>query len=410
MSMSDKPVVTVVCKTCDTRLDEEALPEPHETICPVCFSMVIVPAASQAAAPKGPQFKSDPDLEGYAMLPLEGPDAEARARKAQDVILVVCPICRARLHAPPRKEPYHLKCHDCHELVRIPSRAEYRAKQKKEAIPDRRDAVEPVPVGKVEAPGRVYSTWYLNSQTLTRREPDPKPPKSVFFSGTFSFPWEPDLFARWLYMSLGLTVFAVLGALLASMYQQGGGIPGLAMGFFALPLIWIGIWTLSYAASICMAVITDTANGNQKIVNWAEQNWREWIITMAYVQYLVAVAALAGYVTTQLLRLAGVDAPWAGVVVTAVALPYVILSALETGGGLNFLSANVTLSLVRRPLAWLGYYLLAALLTAATAAILWGLWQVSPYLAGGVGGLLSAAWLLILARLTGRLAWAISRE
>jgi hypothetical protein len=408
--MSDKPVVTVVCKTCDTRLDEEALEEPHETICPVCFSMVIVPAASQALVKKAPLFKSDPNLEGYAMLPLEGPDAEKRAKKAQDVILIVCPICRARLHSQPKKEAYHIKCHDCHELVRVPSRAEHRVTQKREAIPDTRDAVEPVPVGKVETQDRAYSSWYLKSQTLTRREPDAKPPRSVYFSSTLTFPWEPGLIVRWFYLSIGLTVFVMLGMLIASLILGAGGYTGLTMGFFALPLVWIGIWTVSYAASVCMTIVTDTANGNHKIVNWADQNWREWVITMAYVFYLVAVAALGGYVTSKLLEFAGKPAPWAGYLVTAIALPYVVLSALETGGGLNFLSANVSLSLFRRPFAWLGYYLLAAIVTAAVAGALWGLMLVNLYLAGALGGMLLAAWLLILARLTGRLAWAISRE
>jgi hypothetical protein len=408
--MSEKPVVTVVCKTCDTRLDEEAFAEPHETLCPVCFSAVIVPAASEAAVKKGPLFKSDPNLEGYAVLSHDDPEAEKRAKKAQDVILVICPICRARLHSPPKKEAYHIKCHDCHELVRVPSRAEHRAKQKHDAIPDKHDPVEPVSVGAVETQDRVYSAWYLKAHSQIRREPDARPPESVYFSSTFTFPWERDLIARWLYLSVGTTFFAVLSLLLVSMAGGAGGYSGLAMGFFALPLVWVFIWTASYAASLCMAIVTDTANGNQRVVNWAEQNWRDWVITMAYVQYLIAVAALAGYVTKKLLELAGVDAPGAGVVVTAIAIPYVLLSALETGGGLNFISANVTLSVFRKPLAWIGYYLITATLTVATAAALWGLWRVSPYIAGGLGGLIVAAWLLIQARLTGRLAWAISRE
>ena len=408
--MSDKTVVTVVCKTCDTRLDEEALAEPHEMICPICFSMVIVPAAAEGAVKKGPQFKSDPNLEGYAMLPLEGPEAEARAKKAQDVILVVCPICRARLHSQPKKEAYHIKCHDCHELVRVPSRAEHRQKQKREAIPDTFDAIEPVPVGKAETHDRTYSSWYLKSQTLVRREGDAKPPQSVYFSSTFTFPWEHQLLMRWIYLSIGLTGFFALGMVIASLMLGASGYTGLTMGFFALPLVWVGIWTLSYAASISMAIVTDTANGNQKIANWADQNWREWVITMAYVLYLLAVAGLGGYITDKLLELAKVDAPWVGYCVTAVALPYVILSALETGGGLNFVSANVTLSLFRKAGAWIGYYVIAGALTAAVAATLWGLLLVSPYVAGGLGGVIVATWLLILARLTGRLAWAISRE
>jgi len=407
--MSDKPVVTVVCRVCDTRLDETAFDQPHETHCPICHSPVIVPAAGQGVK-KAPQFKSDPNLEGYAVLPLEGPEAEQRAKKAQDVILVVCPVCRARLHSAPKKEAYHIKCHDCHELVRVPSRAEHREKQRKEAIPANFDPVEPVPVGQVASSDRVYSSWYLQAHSEIRREPDVAPPASLYFSGTLTFPWEREIVAKWVFLSLGTTFFALLTALLVSLIPGGGGPSGLVMGFFALPLIWIGIWTVSYAASVCMAIITDTANGNQKIVNWADQNWRDWIMTMAYVQYLIAVAALAGYVTARLLDLAGTPDRWPAFLVAIVTFPYVLLSALETGGGINFISPNVTLSLVRKPLPWLGYYLVSGVLTAAVAGALWGLLQVSPLLAGGLGGMLIAAWLLIQSRLTGRLAWAISRE
>ncbi len=407
--MSEQRIVTVVCRVCQTRLDEEAASEPRESICPVCQSLVIVPAASASTKPAS-VLRTEPDLEGYAVLPLEGAEAEARAKKAQDVILVLCPICRARLHSPPRKEAYHIKCHDCHELVRVPSRAEHRAKQKRDAIPDRLESVEPVPIGRAEVAERTYSSWYLKAHGEIRREPDAQLPEHLFLSGTMTFPWEREIFMKWVFLSLGTTFFSLVSALLVALMSEGYAPSGLATGFFALPLIWGGIWTVSYAASVCMAIVTDTANGNQRIVNWAEQNWRDWIITMAYVQYLAAVAALAGYVTTQLLRLAGVPSSLPGLVVSAAAFPYVVLSALETGGGLNFLSANVTLTLAKKPLPWLSYYIIAGGLTIGVAASIWGLLLVSPLLAGAAGGVLVAAWLLIQARLLGRLAWAISRE
>lgn len=407
--MPEQRIVTVVCKVCDTRLDEDASSEPRESFCPVCHSMIIVPAAGQVVK-TGPIFKSDPNLEGYAVLPLDGPEAESRAKKAQDVILVVCSVCRARLHSHPKKEAYHIKCHDCHELVRVPSRAEHRAKEKREAIPDKRDAVEPVPVGQAVASERVYSAWYLQAQSQIRREPDPQPPRSLFFSSTLTFPWEREIVPRWVYLSLGTTFFALLAAFLVTLFGERAGPSGLATGFFALPLVWIGIWTASYTASVCMAIVTDTANGNQRIVNWADQNWRDSVITMAYVQYLTAVAALVGYATSKLVELGGGEPRWTAVIVTAVAFPYVVLSALETGGGLNFISANVTLSFFRKPLSWVGYYLIVGVLTIGLATLLWGLLLVSPLLAGGVGGVLVAAWLIIQARLMGRLAWAISQE
>ena len=408
--MPDQRFVTVVCKVCKTRIDEDASDQARESICPVCHSVVVIPAADQNS-PKGPVFKTDPNLQGYAILSPDDPEAEARAKKAQDVILVVCPVCRCRLHSPPKKEAYHIRCHDCHELVRVPSRAEHRAKAKREASPKKGDAVEPVPVGQAVASDRTYSSWYLQAHSEIRREPDAKPPKSLWFSGTFTFPWEPGISGRWVYLSLGMTFLALIGAFALSLIGAGEQIAGLSTAFFALPLVWVCIWTFSYAASVGMAIVTDTANGNQKIVNWAEQNWRDWVITLAYVQYLTAVAALAGYVATKLAEFAGLGTPLIpGLIVAAMALPYVILSALETGGGLNFISANVTLSLFRKPLTWLAYFILSGLCTAAVAMTLWGLLRVSFWVAGGVGGAMLAAWLIVEARLTGRLAWAISRE
>ncbi|HVJ67238.1 MAG TPA: hypothetical protein VM510_04595 [Caulifigura sp.] len=407
--MPEHKFVTVVCKVCDTRIDEEASEHARESFCPVCQSLIIVPAAS-AAVLKAPLFKTDPNLEGYAVLPLDGPEAEARAKKAQDVILVNCPVCRARLHAPPKKESYHIKCHDCHELVRVPSRAEHRARQKREAIPEKREVIEPVPVGRAVESDRFYSSWYLQAHSEIRREPDARPPKNLYFWSTFTFPWEPGIAARWFYLTLGLTFLAMAAVLTMSLLSGGERIAGFASAFFALPLVWVAIWTVSYAASVGMAIITDTANGNQKIVNWADQNWRDWVITMAYVLYLIAVASLAGYVINKVLQFAGVETSLPGIIVSAMAVPYVILSALETGGGLNFISANVTLSVFSKPLPWLGYYILSAAFTASVAGALWGLLRFSPLLAAGLGGMILAAWVIIEARLTGRLAWAISRE
>ena len=103
--MPDQRFVTVVCKVCDTRIDEDASDQARESICPICHSVIIVPAADKNA-PKGPIFKTDPNLEGYAILSQDDPESDARARKAQDVILVVCPVCRCRLHSPPKKEAY----------------------------------------------------------------------------------------------------------------------------------------------------------------------------------------------------------------------------------------------------------------------------------------------------------------
>jgi hypothetical protein len=176
----------------------------------------------------------------------------------------------------------------------------------------------------------------------------------------------------------------------------------------ALPAIWIGLWTASYGAAVWLVVAIDTANGNREIVHWGEQNWREWIPQMVYLEYLLGLAAAAAHGIGLLAERAG--GPYWPVFTGSFVLlsPIIIVSSLERGGSWNIFSKEILKSLWRSPLVWAGFFLLSGLLVAGWAwAWAWLLFAF-PMLALAVGGLGWATVLLIHARLLGRLALGLS--
>jgi hypothetical protein len=132
---------------------------------------------------------------------------------------------------------------------------------------------------------------------------------------------------------------------------------------------------------------------------------------MVQLLYLGFLAAFPGAVAWMLTLLAGVEPdqrPRLTLAILAGLYPIVLMSALEANSLWVPLSRRVAVSLVRSPLVWLVFYLLAAALLVLVGGLLWLVWtQQSLWLAVASGPALSAL-LLIGARLFGRLAWKIS--
>lgn len=400
--------VTVTCRVCGTRLDERQSDTPRDVACHMCQTMVKVPAFDASAVKKA--SKPTADVEGYGLLDLNSSESVERSRRAAEALLIVCPICRARLHYSPKREAHQVQCPDCQELVRVPSKAEARAKQEKDKGSRKPDPVEPLAVPAPTVAPRQYSQWFLHATSHIKREPDPVPPKHLFFSDTFNFPWQRGVVSRWGFLTIGLTAISIVGVVLSDLYQNASGINGFVIAFFALPIIWIAIWTASYACAVWLVVLIDTANGNREIVNWGDQNWREWIIQMVYVEYLLGIAAACAHGVGVLVRLSG-NSYWAGFAPTLTVLfPIIALSGLERGGSWNIFSKDIFLSLFRRPLHWLGFLLISTLVTLAPTALIAWLLQVAPSAVLALAGPLAAYLVLIHARLLGRLAWAVGRD
>lgn len=331
-------------------------------------------------------------------------------------VFVTCYTCHEQLHVPVRKVERKIACPECGRPVRVPSRAEYEAHRPKTAAEMVRDVGEYdlAPIPEPATPEILVHTPYLNARAEVRREVEPPPPVRTFFSHVFDFPWRGSALRRWAWFAFGLTfmfgVLAVALAVLGGLGQLQAAPQGGMLAFFVLPLIWISIWTLSFGAACCLAIIEATAGGQDDISEWPEPHWKEWAADLLYVAWLGILTAMAAWGLARLVLLV-----WPGITLRqtlpsffVVLFPVAIISAMESVNHWLPWSSFVWSSFTRQPGAWIKFYLVSGLL-----------WFGFDHLSGvliqfiGVIGLCLAAPLLasilfIQARLVGRIAWRLN--
>jgi hypothetical protein len=202
----------------------------------------------------------------------------------------------------------------------------------------------------------------------------------------------------------------MVAAITASVASQMSGYSGVTLAFFALPQIWLTIWTLSFAAACGLRVLEDTAAGNNLVREWPEPNWRDWAAQLIYVGYLAIVAACLGYGAGRAAEEFGAPGVLVGSVTGAVLWPILLLSSLEANNIWVPFSWPVLRSLGRSWWAWLLFYVESSVLLGIYVGLLWYGFGLQPLLAVLATGPLLAALFLIEARLLGRLAWRISQD
>src|SRR5690606_14427224 len=268
-----------------------------------------------------------------------------------------------------------------------------------------------LPVPPPEPRSAHLPTFFADAQARIHREEVGPPPRRVFLSGVFGFPWRAEVLPRWLYLTFGLCVMNSLIAFLFTMgVETAGSRFGMVTAFFVLPLFWVGTWTLSYAAACCRAILEDTAAGSDRIASWHEQNWREWVLVLAWLGYLAGVTFVLAHLSARLAALVGAPSLPVLLAVGWVAFPIVLLSSLEANSMLLPLSGPVLHSLWRRPGGWLAYYVVSTLVAGVPLLLLALLAAASSTFAAAlIGAPVIAAALFLFARLLGRLGWLISQ-
>ncbi len=408
---NSEPIFVATCKVCGTRIDELAERHPKQVPCPDCFTMATIPSLNEVNQLAGTAEEEaqalHPDIYRLVLQPMEDDGNGAVAKRNLREFLVVCPICTARLHVEPRSEAGQLKCPDCLEFIRVPSLAEAQAQRAKQAIPKPQLPVQALSVPAAPKQKRLKTEFDKARAEIRRVESDP-PPRWVFFSNVFDFPWSEGVMSRWIYLSVGLTAISVVCAGILHILANGSGYLLMAIAFFALPLIWIFIWTYSYATSIWITILEDTASGNQRIYNWLQQNWREWVIEACRFTLILGYAMTMAHCVGYAARMAGGDYVSVAFDTLFIVFPVMMLSAMHAGSVFSPVTFPIVRSLYKAWRAWLLYYLLSG-----AVLIGWGvLWSVgmsfSPIVVSVLGGPVWAAVWLIWARLLGRLGWAIT--
>lgn len=407
--------VTVVCRVCGTRVDERVIAEDREVPCPDCYTPVKIPGRARIVAPLPPPKIEDPGvyrLNHEEPVERKGRGAAAPKRpKEPEPLLVTCPLCRCRMHPPIRRESYKVRCPDCYRAVRVPGTEEAaRLREQRKRLEPKLEAIEPIPLRlESKVPPRVATQFTLEGVRIREAPPSP-PPRWTWMSGILTFPWQREIIRRWLILSIGM--FLLLGAscLVAMMLLSGNPLALLSAAFIIVPGVWLFLWTGSYAASAWMTVVVDTAGGNHTVPEWEDETWRDGLFPGLALLFQCVIAALFGEVLGRAAAHAGVSYQMVRDVVFLLAIPFLILSMLETTLWYFPFSRRVARSLGTHFRDWCLFYLVHSTLIGGAfylsmyALRHWGLTAVVP------GGPMWAALVLISGRLFGRLGWRITED
>lgn len=398
---------TVICAICNARLH----PQPREAAwkmkCPDCFEPVYVPPLAavmqKQREQRAAEDKMQVDFDTYD-LALKQNSQE----KLPDSVRIVCPICNTLLHPDLNTEAHSITCPDCHEPIRVPALAdvpiEKRNRPKKKRSQSASDSSETtLDLGQ----HRTMPTAFAQVQAAVFQVEKSPPPKWTFFSGVYSFPLYEGAWSRWIYLSIGCMLVGLLLSFFAAqgMSRASGGYSGVVLAFFAMPLIWLATWTGSYAAACGLAVLVETAAGNDQVAGWPEPIWKEWVARLIYLAFVAMPLTLLASLVAKLSELVGLPY-WSFFLGTFFFLyPICLLSSLEANSAWIPITRPILATLVSHWWGWIVFYLSSAVLIGGFVAIVFFGSRFMGGLTIIVTGPLAAALVLIEARLLGRLAW-----
>lgn len=383
--------VTIVCPTCRARLHPDARAKARMIECPDCFVPLRVPALADLPEPRPRPRPVDVGKYDLAESLQEDFGVPDRVR-------VVCPKCRTGLRARVKDRGREMPCPKCSTAVPVPGRQElartvapppvvFRARPKTRRR-SRDDEFDP------KADLRTYSA--------------PRRPRWTFLSGIFTFPWHPDVILRWAFLSAG---FAAMGLLAVAILWCAiiGGPMFRAAYAFCFPFFWISLWTISYTAACSLAIVEQTAGGNDTMGDWPEPQWTGWLLELMHLLVPALEAGAVAYGVALVVNLAAGHF-WTPLLATMYVLfPIVWLSSLEADSTIFPFSVPILKSLGRLWWGWLLFYAEAAVLLVFWPGllVLGAPWY--PFETATATGPILAAVVLIYMRLLGRLAWRITR-
>jgi hypothetical protein len=232
----------------------------------------------------------------------------------------------------------------------------------------------------------------------------------LFIFGVLGFPLSRSVRFCWFSLSLGgmLPIYLLLAATSRSQTAEitsatGVGPSALAMATWGMSAIFGGIW-LSMAFTYCLAILRDTASGNDQIENWPDAIWIDWIGEGFYVINPLVGSLAPGCFLNWFFKFTG-PTYWLLLGGSFIVLfPIMLLSVLEGNFPLKILSLPVLASLIVAFPIWMVFYV-------ETTAV-WGLALLAGRrlaLGSTVGTAAALSFLLvtvlvIYSRLLGRLA------
>jgi DNA-directed RNA polymerase subunit RPC12/RpoP len=396
--------VTVVCPTCRARLNPRRELIGKRVRCPDCGVPVrVVEQATQAV-----HATREAAAHEYGLSEGDQP------REQPQTVLVKCGTCGARLFPRIELVGQRVRCPECFKPVLVPPPPKERPVKKERPAGEYRLDAEPAP-----NPLAAFIPTVPVDQPISEPEPLPAAaPRWWFLSGVFSFPWYPNTVSRWMVLAMlslfsnGVTAYGL--SLVPDLAEAAGPIAGYGVGIKVACTVAMGAisWLLmmAYACGCVVAVIRDTASGNDEVADWSDAEIYEGIWRIGYVVFPLLAAGAVGYglyfvmmmaLATEL-PMANALAEGVGAFTAALLYPVMLASALEQGAFWVVVSPT-TLRLICG--YWWGWLLVNIELALVTGGWLgltslgmrWAIWPTVI-----IGAPLFAAVVLIDARLLGR--------
>jgi hypothetical protein len=190
--------------------------------------------------------------------------------------------------------------------------------------------------------------------------------------------------------------------LTAAMLQAFSALSG------ALAAVLSVMWVVALSA-FGLAILRDTAAGNDEVYNWPGPVWLDWMGDALYVFNAAVLSAIAGLGIGWLLGLDIAGTALAASVSLVLFFPVVLLSMLEKDSPLLPVSRPTWRSMAAAPGAWAMFYAFSLGILAVTLVAGWFVWRIGESLSLHLVvmftiSVLLVAVLLIHFRLLGRLA------
>lgn len=409
---SERTYIPLRCPVCHTLMQAEPHQIGRPMECPDCGTKTVVPKPVTVAVQRAPRTPESIGTYGVQEKPGQ-PDADSPAYEAH--FPVYCPRCSTRLLATRQQLGTRLTCPDCGTGVPVPpldeiqvrmaaERAEVLPSVKGYAVKVSPDGPSPAARQPASAVAGVHMPTLLHGQR-------PEMVAHPFWQGNLMPIFQTPGWCIWVGLTFAATM--ALGLAWAAMTlgkgEAGGGFALVGPWITSLILTTIGslillIWA-GAASFVGLAILRDTAAGNERIENWPNSFWIDELAQILFVINSVTLTAAAVYGLHRLLALVGLASGWIELGAALALFPYILLSMLETDSCIWPFSLPTFQSLFHATGGWLEFHAASLLTLAPLGALAMGI----DWLLGGWGILFYSAILsaggLIYFRLLGRLAW-----
>lgn len=416
------------CRVCQTRMYARPDQAGQSAKCPDCGARSTIPPPAMLRAKKS--LPAAMEGEQYELWDVDATPLASELLALQPTFIPIdCRLCQTLFHATVDQVGSELECPDCGTKHLVPppiAPKSFRSLDQAtggpygvdtSAVPSSRSMI--VPLDRTVLDEKVPRAAVVprgDRRHKKRFDARGRPllPRWPLVSGIVPFLFSLGVPVRWFALSISGAIAIALAASGASSIGVGGGVVSLGLHaiqgvcLFVLGCV-IGVVWLAAAASIFLAIVIESTEGNNRIYRWPSANLIEWLPEM--LQFVVAgfVCCFPGWLIAKLAPVGSIEPSMAIAASVAAMLPIVLLSQLEADSPFAVISGRVLTSLARCPFSWLTFYIEFAAIAAGGAAALMFVLQSETWSLAALAPLYVAA-MLLAARLLGRLGWKLAES